>query len=166
MAEHDSKPEGPLAASMERLRGEMEKWFEAVRASGTRAWETLRPKGQERRVVPMTDVVETPDDIRVFLDLPGVDPRTLEVNLTGNMLTVKGIKAPTPADEHATMHVDERTSGSFSRSVPLPAAVNPDQVSAETKDGVLTVVLMKSERAKPHQIRVNVSGSGEQVFVS
>jgi HSP20 family protein len=164
MNTHETKGEGPLGASVDKLRQEMERWIDMVRSSGSRAWETLKPRGTDRRFVPAADMVETPEDFRVLMDIPGVDARTLEVNLTGNMLTVKGIKAPTPAGENHMSHLDERPIGSFTRSLPMPAPVNTDQVSADVRDGVLTIVLMKSERAKPHQIRVSVSGStGENV---
>jgi HSP20 family protein len=160
MNSHETKGEGPMGASVDKLRQEMERWIDMVRNSGSRAWETLKPRGTDRRFVPVADMVETPEDFRILMDIPGVDARTLEVNLTGNMLTVKGIKAPTPTGESHMSHLDERPIGSFSRSIPLAAPVNPEQVSADVRDGVLTIVLMKSERAKPHQIRVNVSASG------
>ena len=166
MSEEEVKPDGPLATSVDRLRQEMEKWFEVARNSGSRAWESLVPRGGEKRVVPAADVVETADDVRVFLDIPGVDPRTLEVNLTGNMLTVKGIKAPSPSEEGQVSHLDERSAGSFARPIPLPTAVNPEQVSAEAKDGVLTIVLMKSERSKSHQIPVQTARSETAVGLS
>ena len=163
MVTEDPKADGPLGSSVEKLRSEMDKWIEVVRSSGSRAWETLKPRSVDHRFIANADMVETTEDVRVFLDIPGVDARTLEVNLTGNMLSVKGIKSPSPSGEGQVTHLDERAVGSFSRALPLPAPVDPEQVSAEVKDGVLTIVLMKSERAKPHTIQVQVGGQGSSV---
>ncbi|WP_166819826.1 Hsp20/alpha crystallin family protein [Thalassoroseus pseudoceratinae] len=163
MVTEDPQADGPLGSSVEKLRSEMDKWIEVVRSSGSRAWETLKPRNVDHRFIASADLVETTEDVRVFLDIPGVDPRTLEVNLTGNMLSVKGIKSPSPSGEGQVTHLDERAVGSFSRALPLPAPVDPEQVSAEVNDGVLTIVLMKSERAKPHQIQVQVGNQGSSV---
>ncbi len=163
MVTEDPKADGPLGSSVEKLRSEMDKWIEMVRSSGSKAWESLKPRSVDHRFIVNSDMVETTEDVRVFLDIPGVDPRTLEVNLTGNMLSVKGIKSPSPSGEGQVTHLDERAVGSFSRALPLPAPVDPEQVSAEVKDGVLTIVLMKSERAKPHQIQVKFGSEGSPV---
>ena len=130
MVTEDPKADGPLGSSVEKLRSEMDKWIEVVRSSGSRAWETLKPRSVDHRFIADADMVETTEDVRVFLDIPGVDARTLEVNLTGNMLSVKGIKSPSPSGEGQVTHLDERPVGSFSRALPLPAPVDPASTSA------------------------------------
>jgi HSP20 family protein len=91
------------------------------------------------------------------LEIPGVNPDLVEVTLAGNMLTVRGEKPATQRDERGVCHVRERSAGKFTRSIPLPAAVNAEQVSAEAKDGVLTIRLTKAERARARHIRVQGS---------
>jgi HSP20 family protein len=154
MAQCNSGPEGPLTASVEKLRQELDRWLDFAVTQGERAMDALRPR-TSGRWVPAVDLVETPDEILVTVDLPGGDPQTLDVQLAGNLLTLSGTKPPTPCAE-GTIHLSERQAGPYSRSIPLPAPVNPDAVAAEARDGVLRIRIGKSERAKPRHIQVKV----------
>ena len=92
------------------------------------------------------------------VDLPGVDPKSVDVSLAGNMLAVKGNKPPTPTEAEPTTHTAERAQGPFSRSIPMPSPVNPDAVSAESQEGVLRIRIGKSEKAKARKIPVETTG--------
>lgn len=159
MPEDPNRPEGPLMASVERLRREMDHWFEAALSQGGRALDRFGIKVPERSAVPSIDVVETGDDVVILADLPGVDPAGLDVSLAGNMLTIKGTKPVTPIAEGHVVHTNERAHGRFCRSIPLPVAVNPESVVAESRDGVLRIRLAKSERVKSRQIQIRVGES-------
>ena len=103
---------------------------------------------------PAIDLSETPTELVLVVDLPGVQPSTIDLSLTGNVLSLRGEKAAVEVpDGHNRAR--ERPVGSFHRQVTLTEAVNFDQVQAEAKDGVLTVRLPKQETAKPRTIPIH-----------
>lgn len=163
MTDRDTGGEGPLASSLERMRQELDRWIESARSQGGRAFDVFGRRG-ENKVLPRLDLIETSEDIRVVMDLPGVDPNLIQVTIVGNMLTIKGHKPPTPTGVDHTVHWNERSQGDFERSIPMPTPVNAEDISAEFKNGVLTVLLMKSEGAKSRQIPVKSGDQPENVY--
>lgn len=113
-------------------------------------WKALRER------LPAIDVYEEQDDIVVKADLPGVTKDDIEVNVTGSTLTIKGEKKKEEETKDQDFHRWERSYGSISRSVDLPAEVKSDQVKATLKDGVLEVRLPKTEHAKKQRVTVKV----------
>ncbi len=83
---------GPLSQSVERLRREFERWLDAAMNQGNRALDVVGLRGADRPWTPAVDLTETPTDVQVDVDLPGIDPVLVEVSLTGNMLNVQGPK--------------------------------------------------------------------------
>lgn len=156
MSTNDPRSEGPIQASVERLRHEFDRWLELAMSQGERALDVIRPRG-DRPWMPMIDLVETENEVLVYVDLPGVDPKSVDITLTGNMLTLKGEKASIQAEEGRSVHLRERARGPFCRSVPMPVPVNPDDVAADARDGVLRIRLAKPDRLKSRQVQVNVS---------
>lgn len=165
MTQNEPKSEGPLTSSLERMRQELDRWIESARSQGGRALDIFGLRG-EQKVAPRLDLIETDEDIRVVMDLPGVDPNLIQVTIIGNMLTIKGHKPPTPTEANQEVHLNERSQGDFERSIPMPTPVNADDVSAESKNGVLTVLLMKSERVKSRQIPVKSGTESEPIIYS
>ncbi len=108
--------------------------------------------------VPSLDLSETADAIQARLDIPGFKSDEIHVEVSGNLLKVSGNHQEEKAEDKdeggRTYHCVERRVGSFSRSVPLPAAVKEDKVTADCKDGVLTITLPKKEVAKSHKVKV------------
>jgi HSP20 family protein len=102
---------------------------------------------------PAIDLSETPNDLILVVDLPGVDPASIDLSLTGNVLSLRGEKA-IGDQSGATLRVRERATGSFHRQVTLTEEVDFDHVVAEARNGVLTVRLPKREAAKPRTIRI------------
>ena len=100
------------------------------------------------------DVAETANTIEVSLDLPGVNPDAIHVNLSNNLLSVRAKRTEESDDVVRTFHRMERRRGDFSRSISLPCEVNSDEVVAEYKDGVLRITLPKSEPARTRSIPV------------
>ncbi len=160
MSENETRESGPLASSLERMRQELDRWIDSARSQGGKALDVFGFRG-EKTIVPKLDLIETADDIRVVMDLPGVDPNLIQVTIIGNMLTIKGHKPPTPTHADQTVHLNERSQGDFERSIPMPTPVNSENISAESKNGVLTVLLMKSETAKSRQIPVKSGNEPE-----
>jgi HSP20 family protein len=104
--------------------------------------------------VPTMDLSETDETIEVRLDLPGVQPSEINVQVTGNVLSISGERKEEKETKERTFHVVERRSGSFSRSITLPCPVQDDKVDAKYHDGVLTVTLPKTKEAKGSRIKV------------
>jgi HSP20 family protein len=102
------------------------------------------------------DVAETEDEIVVTADLPGVDPKDIDITLSGDVLTIKGEKKEETEEKKRDYHRMERRYGSFSRSVALPPAADPEKVSASYKDGVLKVSLGKKAEAKAKSVKIEV----------
>ncbi len=102
---------------------------------------------------PAIDLSETPTELVLVVNLPGVNPSTIDLSLTGNVLSLRGEKvAAEVADGHNRAR--ERPVGSFHRQVTLTEAVDFDRVQAEAKNGVLTVRLPKQEAARPRTIPI------------
>ena len=102
---------------------------------------------------PAIDLSETPTELVLAVELPGVDPTTIDLSLTGNVLSLRGEKVAAEVPDGHT-RVRERPVGSFHRQVTLSEAVDFDRVHAEAKFGVLTVRLPKQEAARPRTIPI------------
>jgi HSP20 family protein len=152
MAAEQQSPEGLLTSSVERLRHELDRWLDAAWSQGEKAIDSLGLRSLERDWCPAVDVYETQDAVRVDLELPGVDTAAVDVTLSGNMLTVSAPIDPGPGD--VVVRRRERPRGRFRRSIPLPVAVNPDQVQAASRNGLLTVTIGKAESAKEKRVPV------------
>ena len=157
MTEDSSNPpDSPLKSSAERLKNELDHWLEVAWSQGEKALDVLGVRG-DRPWTPSAEVIEMPNDVLVLLDLPGVNSDEIDVALTGNMLTVKGNRPKTSIGDSDTRHVSERSTGDFTRSIPLPIPVDADAINAEMKDGVLRITLAKAERAKPRPIPIKTT---------
>lgn len=162
MSRPDPQSESRLMASVDRLRHEFDRWIDAAVVQGGRALDTLGLRGADKPWYPAVDVLETPEAVLVFVDLPGVDAAAVDVSVAGNMLTIKGEKAQISAGSaEGTVHARERTSGPFERSIPLPAAVDIDSASAEAKDGVLRFRFNKTSPSKSRPIQIAVRRGGD-----
>src|SRR5437762_11334963 len=100
---------------------------------------------------PSLDVSEEGETIRVEAEIPGITINEVEVSYDNGELTVKGEKK-FDEKENRALHRRERLYGSFARTLTLPWEIVADKVSAELKDGVLTITLPKAEAAKPHKV--------------
>jgi len=103
---------------------------------------------------PKVDLAESDHDVKVNMDLPGINPKELEINVHGNLLTVRGERKSDREEKGRDFHFVERQHGSFRRSIPLPTSVDEARVSANYKDGVLTITLPKDPAAKPRKIAI------------
>jgi HSP20 family protein len=97
---------------------------------------------------PALDVSEGKDVITVKAELPGVDPKEINISLEGDRLTIKGEKEEKKEDKDERRHRVERSYGAFMRSVALPEPVDASKVSAMFKNGVVTITLPKAPGAK------------------
>ena len=102
------------------------------------------------------DVAETDQAFEVKMDLPGVCADNVDIQIDNNTLTIRGQRSEETEekDEEKQFHRVERYSGTFSRSVVLPSSINEDETVAEFKDGVLKIIVPKTEDAKPRKISI------------
>jgi HSP20 family protein len=121
-------------------------------------WSRVAGDGEEGwlkgRLVPSLDLSETANAIDVRMDLPGIKPEEIDVQLNNGVLTVSGERKEEKEEKDKMYHRVERRRGSFSRSVTLPASVMEDKVEAQYRDGVLTISMQKTDEAKSRKIKV------------
>ena len=103
---------------------------------------------------PSLDLSETKENLVVTMEVPGMDPKDIQVALQENLLTIKGEKRQEKEDKDERYHRVERSYGAFTRSVKLPVAVDGSKVDAGFKNGLLTVTLPKTPGAKGTTIPV------------
>jgi HSP20 family protein len=137
---------------LSRLRREVDRMWEDF--FGPRGW-GLRP--WEGEWAPAIDVSETADKVEIKAEVPGIDPKEINITLTGDVLTIKGEKKSEREETKESYHLVERSYGSFSRSLTLPAAVEVDQIDARYEKGVLTVTCPKKEEVKPKAIEIKAA---------
>jgi HSP20 family protein len=103
--------------------------------------------GRFSAFTPSVDIKESDKDVTVTAELPGIDDKDIEVSLSRDSLTVRGEKKEEKEDKGKDYYRMERSYGSFTRTIPLPAAVDTDKAKAEFKKGVLKVTLPKTAKA-------------------
>jgi HSP20 family protein len=121
-----------------------------------------RPEGQEelKAVAEWSPLVDISEDDREYLikaELPEVKKEDVKVTAQEGTLTIMGERKFEKEEKGRKFHRVERAYGSFGRSFSLPVDASPAKVTAEFKDGMLTVHLVKDEKAKPQQVEVKVS---------
>jgi HSP20 family protein len=104
---------------------------------------------------PALDLYQNNDNVVALIELPGMRKEDIEISLHDGMLTISG-ERKSEAKDGENAERTERFIGKFRRSITLPTRVDTNKVSANYKDGILTVTLPKAEEAKPKQIQVNV----------
>jgi len=105
---------------------------------------------------PAIDVYENDDKIVVKTELPGMTEKDIDVDITGDTLTIKGEKKKEEEKKDKHYHRLERVYGSFHRTVALPGVAEPAKAKASFKNGVLEIEVPKKEEAKPKRVKVNV----------
>jgi HSP20 family protein len=121
-----------------------------------------RPEGQEEPMAvtewsPLVDISEDDTEYRIKAELPEVKKADVQVTAEEGTLTIMGERKFEKEEKTRKYHRVERAYGTFGRSFSLPEDASPAKVSAELKDGVLTVHLVKDAKAKPQQVEVTVS---------
>ena len=102
--------------------------------------------------MPM-DLYRTGDDFVAHIDLPGVDPDSIDIDMDGATVTIRA-ERKTPVDGDAQWLVRERAAGTFARQLTLGRGLATDKISADYSDGVLTLTIPVAETAKPRKISV------------
>ena len=103
---------------------------------------------------PAIDMYQTDDEVFVEAALPGFKADEVQINVTGDMLTLRGEMKHEEEKKDKSWHIREHRWGSFERSVALPTAVVSDRANADFENGILTIKLPKAEEVKPKTITV------------
>lgn len=135
-----------LFAEVERLQREMQQAFELT--------PTIR--GVDRGGYPALNIGSTPATVEVYAFAPGLDPASIEVQIDRGLLSISGTRpaALPAADDKATVRINERFAGAFSRAISLPDDVDPDAVEARYRDGMLHLCIRRRASAQPRRISV------------
>ncbi len=126
---------------LERMREEMDRVFGSLRLGRAAEYPPMNLWAGESGIV-------------VTARVPGVSPENIDITVHQNTLTLRGRRAPDAEGEDVAYHRQERSYGSFARTVSLPFRVDPDRVAARFENGVLTIELPRPEADKPKRIQV------------
>jgi HSP20 family protein len=140
----------PTFGRLSSLRDEIERLFEAPLAEFARDSRLLSGW------TPDLDVFEDEDNVIVKVELPGMKKDEIEVSFHDGTLSISGERKSDSKFENGEVYRAERFVGRFQRSISLPTPIAADKVSAQYKDGILTINLPKTEEAKPKHIDVKV----------
>jgi len=124
-----------------------------------RLFQDYAPRGEQDlttgNFVPPVDIYEDEHSVTLKVEVPGLDPKDVDVQVENHTLTIKGERKFEKEEKEENFHRIERRYGSFVRSFTLPATVDTDNIKADYENGVLKVQLAKRAEAKPKQIKVN-----------
>jgi len=138
----------PTKSAIESWRQELENMFERFggefngNGDAMKAW------------APRVDVEETDKEITVKADLPGVEPKDVEISVSGDTLTVRGEKKEEKEEKKKNYHRVERFEGKFYRQIALPVGADPEKVTASSARGVITITIPKKAELQPKKITV------------
>lgn len=103
---------------------------------------------------PAVNMYETGEAVTLEMEVPGVDPKNLDVSIQGDTVSIKGTRPARSTGEKEVLHRHERFTGDFSRTLELPFNVNQDTVRASYKNGILNIWMSRSEVDKPKSIKI------------
>jgi HSP20 family protein len=120
------------------------------------SWNTTESSGVTADWIPSVDINELDDKFQLFVDVPGVDPKDVDITLEGGVLTITGERFPQAekSGESVIRRRAERGSGRFYRRFLLPDTVDADSVKASGRNGVLEILIPKQAKAQPRRIEV------------
>jgi HSP20 family protein len=142
----------PLLRPFQALKDEFEQAFSRLSSD----WDGKWPLGEFN---PACDLSETADAYQVRMDVPGIKPDDVTVQVTGDSVRISGERKEEKEEKDKTFHRVERRSGSFCEILQLPGAINEEKVQAEFHDGVLSITLPKSESTRTRTVKVKAGNT-------
>lgn len=135
---------------MDNLHHEMNQLLDDVFTSSTR-------KGNASSIVPAVEMEETSDAILLKAEIPGVDAKDLDIQVTADSVLIRGDRKPeTRTDQHHSTRSEFRY-GTFHRVIPLSVRINNQKVNADYKNGILSLHLPKAENEKNKVFKVSLA---------
>ncbi|HSH84534.1 MAG TPA: Hsp20/alpha crystallin family protein [Guyparkeria sp.] len=137
----------PRAADVDWFRQVMDEFFPTA---------TADIRSMPRGTFPMLNMGRTDEAVLVYVFAPGLGAQDVDISVQDNVLTLKGRREPTAADDKGehTYYRKERFSGEFARSITLPEGVDSERAEARTANGLIEIRLPKQEQAKPRRVEV------------
>lgn len=132
---------------LERMRQRMDNYLSNVSGSGLPSFHA--------GVFPSINLTEDQNHYWIRAELPGISADNLDIQATGNNLTISGERKIEAEKDNVRYHRKEREAGKFSRAISLPGDIDADGVSASLTNGILKISVPKAEKAKPKQISIN-----------
>lgn len=131
-----------------------EQMFDELWRNPWNLWEEMAAGNRASALRPAMDVIENSDNVTIRIDLPGLSPDNVNIEVEGDLLTISGEMGDTVEREGEHYHYRERNYGSFKRSLRLPDTIDTENVDATFSNGVLNLVLPKRPEMQPKQIKV------------
>jgi HSP20 family protein len=122
--------------------------------------------GEGMSFMPAAEMHETADEVKLRMEIPGIDPNDLDVRVTAEAVAVSGERKAETKTEEQGMRRSEFRYGRFQRIIPLPARIQNNNVQAEFKNGVLCLTMPKAEEEKNRVVRLNLGGQNQQPQIS
>ncbi len=144
-----------LFREMDNLRREIDEAFRGAGFSRPFGATFLAPVTTRR--FPQVNFSEDEGHVYVEALVPGVAPNEIDLTVLRNTITISGERKPFAEREGQIVHRSELGSGRFTRTLELPIEIDPNKVSAQSKDGIMLITLAKAEHAKPKKIDVKLS---------
>jgi HSP20 family protein len=142
---------GPVPA-LEQIRDAMDRVFDRFTAEPFEwGW------GGNGKWIPALDVIDAESEFLIKAEIPGMDPKDVNISISGDRLTLSGEKEESTEDKRDNYFVSERRFGSFQRTVQLPEGADTEKVIAEQANGVLTVRIPKLKAVKPRQVPIKAA---------
>lgn len=135
------------------LREEMDDLMGRFAGSWDGAWLT-------REFSPALDLSETAEAFQIRVDVPGMKPDDISIEVSGNNVRISGERKAEKEEKGKSYHRVERSVGKFCESLVLPCAIQDDKVQADFDNGVLTVTLPKTAAARTHKVKITAHGNG------
>lgn len=140
------------SGDLEAIQQELNRLFEGFLGQGSE-----RVQASGRAWAPPMDVCETPTDLRILVEVPGISQSQIQIEIAGGVLTIRGERRPDPTFPQDQLIRMERRYGPFSRSLNLPSIVNAEGVRAVYRNGILEIRLPKRAEATPRIISVETA---------
>jgi HSP20 family protein len=152
---------------MALIRWEPFREFETLQRQMNRLFDEIRPTSRQSEAaiafIPPAEMEENPDSIQLRMELPGINPEDLNVQVSPDAVSISGERRTEVKAEERGVIRTEFSYGRFQRLIPLPTRVDIDKVQAEYKNGILRLTLPKAEEEKNKVVKVNVGEiSGSQ----
>ena len=142
------------------FRGEMDRLFDRFGFPSLRRVFDIEPSWRSASSfnfsTPAIDMSEDDKAYKISAELPGIDPKDIDVSLSGDTLVLKGEKRQEKEKKNKNYHFSERSYGSFQRSFQLPLSIDRDKVAADFSNGVLTISLPKTAEAQKPKKKIEV----------
>jgi HSP20 family protein len=139
-------------APLTAFRSEMDRLFDSFFREPFGGMELMEPD----KWSPAIDIAEDDKEVTVRAEIPGIDPKDLDVTVVGEQLVLSGEKKESKETKEKGFYHSETRYGSFHRTVPLPEGVDTEHVDAQYNNGVLTLKMPKTPQAAKKRIEIKV----------